>query len=459
MEPDALILWCLAQLRTRRRWYDLYEAYYDGRHRLAFSSDRVRDAFGDLFRAFSLNLCPVVVDALADRLQVIGFSEPGREAADDVQAVWERNRMPGRHGRVHRDALVLGDAYFHVWQDRDGLVRVYDESPRETIVRYDDDRPGELEGAVKCWRAGKFVRVTAYFRDRIERYITRAESDQIPAKMEELRPLDEGDVPLGVDARPVVQHGWGIVPVFHLANNPGHNGLGRSELRDVIAVQDALNKTVADLLVMSESHALPLRYLIGVDVETDPLTGRTKPLFSESQDRVVALPKDSQPGQWDPASAEQVLSIKREFAADVARVSGVPMHTLMQVTGSDWPSGLALRTSEARLTAKARDRTGDWGPSWADGMTLGARMRAGGEREVRTLWASVETPLSDLEVAEAAEAKQRAGIPRAQTWREMGYSETQITEFTAAYEAEQADRAARQQAAFDAGAPSATGGF
>lgn len=458
MEPD-LILWGLERLRVRRPFYNLYQDYYDGRHRVAFASERVKDAFGDLFRAFALNLCPLVVDSLADRLRIVGWSSPdvADGSAPEAQAVWERNRLPARHGRVHRDSLVLGDAYLHVWQDREGVARVYDESPLELVARHDPERPGELLGAIKAWREGKKVRVTAYYADRVERYITRQDTADLPTKLDQLRPLDERDVEPGQDARDVVTHGWGVVPVFHLANNPGHDGLGRSELRDVIPVQDALNKTVADLLATGESHALPLRYLIGVETETDPNSGRAKPMFSERGTRVVTLPKGAQAGEWQSGDLRQIIEVKREFAADVARVSGIPMHKLLQVASGDWPSGEALRVAESTMVAKADDRVGDWGPTWADGVQLGVRMRSGARGELRSLWAPTATPATDLDVARTAQARQAAGIPRAQTWREMGYSETQIEEFSAAYAEEQRAAAEARAAQFDSGL--LTGGF
>ena len=60
----------LASLHVRAPDYALYRAYYDGQHRLAFATDKFRDAFGTILRSFADNLCPTVVDAVADRLEV-----------------------------------------------------------------------------------------------------------------------------------------------------------------------------------------------------------------------------------------------------------------------------------------------------------------------------------------------------------------------------------------------------
>lgn len=450
--------WALSTLSRRRRLYDLYLAYADGRHRLAFATERIRDAFGDVFRAFSLNLCGTVIDTIADRLQVIGWTSPASESgAADVQAVWEANLMASRHGQVHRDALAAGDAYVLVWQDLLGRVRIYDESPREMIGRPDPDAPGELRYAVKCWVEGKRVRVTVYYADRIERYITDSETARIP-EPDALRPIRPMDLPAGADSRDVVPNGWGVVPVFHFPNNPGTDGLGVSELRDVKAPQDVLNKSVADLLATMEYQALPLRFLIGYEAEKRP-DGTEIPLFNEARNRVVTLPRNASVQELPGADPTPLIAVKQEAAADVARVSGVPLHTLLLVGSGEWPSGQALRVAEARLVSKADDRMTAWSPRWARVGALAARMRQTAPGEVRALWAPRHTLPSDEEAARAAVEKQRAGIPRSQTWREMGYSDSQIEEFEKAYQEDQARNAALQASAFSAGDPAATGGF
>lgn len=458
----ADIEWGLEALRKRRGRYVLAQDYYDGRHRLTFATERFRSAFGHLFRAYALNLSATVVDVIADRLTIVGWSAPDNPEASspEAQALWERELMSVRHGRVHRDVLVQGDAYQSVWQDQAGQVRIYDEDVTQVVGRYTPGDPSRLAYAVKAWCENKRVRVTVYYPDRLERYVTRRDTENIPEKAGFLIPLRPSDVPPGADSRPEVPNPWGVVPMFHWANNAGSDGLGRSELHDVIPPQDALNKSVADLLVTAESHSLPLRYLIGVEEDIDPRTGRSRPLFEEARNRVVTLPKGAEPGQWDPSNLAALIDVKREHAADVSAVSGVPLHLIMGVrNATDWPSGQALRVAESRLTSKAADRRDEWGPTWADMMALALRMYAGETNPVRSLWAPVETPPTDLERAQAMAAKIAAGIPRSQAWREAGYSEAQIVQMEG--EADQAaqDAADRQAQMFAAGDPAATGGL
>ena len=57
-----------------------------------------------------------------------------------------------------------------------------------------------------------------------------------------------------------------MVPVVPFPNL-GEGSFGMSELRDVVPLQDALNKTLLDMLVGSESQALPQRYALGLEIE------------------------------------------------------------------------------------------------------------------------------------------------------------------------------------------------
>lgn len=453
----ADLLWGLTALRARWSGYRLRQQYYDGRHRLAFATDEFRSAFGTLFSAFALNLCPTVVDSVADRLQVVGFSAPAAEGGESgespaAEAIWADSRMDVQAGHVHVEALVKGSAYVIVWPDEGGWPTLYPQTAEEVVVRYDAGRPGRALYALKAWRAddGRY-RVTAYYPDRIERYVTRAKADGIPEKPDTLAEIGPGDVPEGEDATPVVANPYGRVPVFHFASNARVGSVGRSELDDVIPVQDGLNKSILDLLVAGEAQGLPQRWATGVESPINPTTGDKERLMMRPGEIFTTGGDAARLGQFEAADLRQLVEVKREFAADVARVSGTPLHTLL--LSGDWPSGEALKTAEARLVRKCRDRIASFGPVWAEAMdfALGIAEQVP-DAGLRTQWESPETRVSEREQAETAIAKQAAGVPRRQTWREMGYSEEQIEQMEAEYEEERAKSAELAGRAFDRGA-------
>ena len=64
----------ITNLRTNSARYAKTERYYNGDHDLAFATEKFQNTFGTLFREFALNLCPVICDAVRDKLRVTGFS-------------------------------------------------------------------------------------------------------------------------------------------------------------------------------------------------------------------------------------------------------------------------------------------------------------------------------------------------------------------------------------------------
>ncbi len=438
----------LTNFRKRAESYRLYHDYYCGRHRLAFATEKFRNAFGTLFRSFADNLCPVVVDTIADRLKVVGFGvEEGAEVtAETAWSVWQVNRMDRRAGELHLEVLRSGDAYLVVWPDAVGRPIFYVNVGAVMTVNYDPEQPGLVQWAAKLWRLddGK-LRLNLYFPDRIEKYVTRAKADSVPEK-------DSAFVPYEVEDEPwPLPNPWEQVPVFHFANNAGVGDMGVSELANVIPLQDALNKAVADMLVAMEYVALPQRWATGLEVDIDEVTGKPRVPFTPGVERVWAVgDPEVRFGQFDPANLQQFLAVQDGFRLEIARVSGIPVHYLMPERG-DWPSGEALKQAEARLTAKLSDRQVAFGNVYEDALSLALRMVGqGGEARLSTLWQD-PSPRSDREMAEVALIKQQIGVSREQILSELGYSPEQIERMTQERESASAQLGQALLAGFDRG--------
>src|SRR5690349_5611358 len=130
-----------------------YRKHYDGDHSLAFATSKSRSAFADLFKEFAYNMCPSVVDALADRLRITGFgkSTAGMNAWD----IWQANHMTQRAGEIHTDAFIAGDAYVLVWPDASGAPVISVQTAEETTIHYADEDRTVIDWAAKRWSIGK----------------------------------------------------------------------------------------------------------------------------------------------------------------------------------------------------------------------------------------------------------------------------------------------------------------
>lgn len=438
------VRWALDALAARAPEYQLRERYYAGDHRLLFATERFRNAFGDLFHAFADNLCRVVVNTIADRLEVVGFSlEEGDEAAVDAAwEIWQENRMGHRSKVVHKMALRAGDAYVVVWPDEHGVPRMHPNSALRMAATYDDEQPGVISAAARLWRLGDGrLRLNLYYPDRIEKYATAQTTSDFYSEGA-FRPLEE---------EPEIDNPWGVVPVVHIANDTEEGGFGRSELQDVIPLQDALNKAVADMLVAMEYVALPQRWATGLEVDIDPATGKPKVPFTPGVERVWAVgDADVKFGQFDPANLAQFLDVQNGFRTEIARVSGIPLHYMLLDSGG-WPSGEAMKTAEARLTSKVEDAQAAFGNSWEDAMHMALRMLTQDDQtRLSTVWTN-PAPRDARTEAETAILRQQLGVSQKQLLQELGYSPEQIDRMATEREESSASIGEHILTAFDRG--------
>ncbi|MGE3465544.1 MAG: phage portal protein [Pyrinomonadaceae bacterium] len=438
----------LESLRSTAPRYERPERYYNGEHDLRFATEKFENTFGTLFREFALNLCPVVCDAVRDKLRVTGFSversEPPASAGGSdltgaaTRAIWHRNRMGTRAGEVHKEVLKAGDAYVIVWPDADGRAAIHPNRAANITVAYDDDR--QIAWAAKAWRvADKRIRLNLFYPDRIEKYISKRESDGTLPEAKEFvaftpekrttpsakrgntafvrRRASETDAIQYPGS--TIKNPFGVVPVFHFANNADLGQPGRSELEAAIPVQDGLNKSVLDMLVAMEFSAFRQRWAAGIEVDYDAAGKPVEPYSAGVEKLWVAGSPDARFGDFEAAALDQFLKVKDSFRVDIASVTGTPLHYFLQQAG-EFASGESLRRSETRFLAKVRDRQGSFGQVWADIMAFALRIEGRGPAQLITEWED-PSPMSERERLENLLLKRQLGLPADQALVEAGY--------------------------------------
>ncbi len=218
---------------------------------------------------------------------------------------------------------------------------------------------------------------------------------------------------------------YGIVPVFHFANNADIGMPGQSELEAAIPVQDGLNKSVLDMLVAMEFSAYRQRWAAGIEIALDK-EGKTIPPFKAGIDQIwISENPNARFGDFDAANLEQFLKVKDSFRIDIASVTGTPLHYLMPHMKGQ-PSGESLKKAETRFLAKVRDRQQSFGQTWADIMAF-ALMIEGRGKDIRlhTNWED-PSPMSDREVLENILLKKDIGISTEQALSEAGYGDVDV---------------------------------
>ncbi len=437
----------LKELSARRGRLEFYENYYRGRHRLAFATTKFREAFGMLFAAFSDNLCKPVVNATLDRLEVTGWAVANapegvstEEAKKAARALWDLSKLDLMSGRVHKEALIKGDAYVMVWPDEGGMPRFYFQRPECVYLEYSDEDPGRILWAAKTWEADDDrQRVNVYFPDRVEKWVTPKPVSRHQVKATAFVPFEEEE------GGPEIPNPYARVPIFHFAPEGGDGEEGTPELCDATSIQDALNKSVCDLLVAMEFASFPQRYAIGLEVEVDPATGKPvgAPPFQAGPGRIWSMGNtEGSFGSFPTADVEKLAGVADGFRLEMARVTGTPL-SYMALTGTSNVSGDALKALDARMVKKAKRRQREFGAVWADAMNFAFSVaaKAGGASanglQVVPVWEPAEY-VNPKERADVAAIEKDLGIPLEVVFEHYGAEEADAKAWAVAAAANQA---------------------
>lgn len=213
---------------------------------------------------------------------------------------------------------------------------------------------------------------------------------------------------------------------------------GESELTDVMPLIDAINKLGTDLMVAAEYSASPRRYVTGVM----PDTQATKEQATELANRIeavweraraskflVAPSEKTEFGQFDVASLNNYQTAIQLLTAQIAAIAALPP-SYLSLLNSNPTSADAIRSSEARLTAKATKRQRDWSGAYEQLMRLAVTIRDGRPDprlvDMQTIWESAE-PTTVAQSADAESKLFAAGIiDQRAALTELGYTPQDI---------------------------------
>lgn len=391
------------------------ESYYHATQPLAYLSPDARTAIGNRFGRMATNLPRLAVTALAERLRIIGL-----QGSPDLWPDWIANDLDQLAPVAHREALTLGTCPVIVWANKAGAPQVTVESPTQVAVLR-DPATREVVAAVKRWEDDKGTSAVLF----TEQTVTRYHSDA------------PGATTLGFKVVEVLPNPYGIVPVVELRNSDRLLGPGASELDDLVPLVDALNKSLADLMVTSEFYARPRRWATGVEpAETiDVATGESvvSNPFPDSDRMMLSENPETKFGQLAGADLNAYEASVRVLLGQIMAVSALPAHYVGVFTDNP-ASADALRAAEASLTARAESRQAMFGRGWEQVARLMVATRTGADpRSIATSvqWADAATR-SVAQEADAIVKLFQAGIlPQRAALKKLGYTPDEIAEIVA----------------------------
>jgi hypothetical protein len=391
-----------AALSGKLATYNTLFAYADGEQPLVYSTDRLREAFGNLRAHFQQNWCSVVINASLDRLNLNGWDAPEGGANTALDDLWRNLGLELVSYDVHNDALVTSEAFVIAWKTG-SEIECYHNDPRWCHVFYDPERPRVKAWAAKWWPTDDGWRMTLYYPDRLEYYGTRKKEQ--PRSYSAFMPLDP----------PTAPNPFGVVPVFHFR--------AKGELDSILTLQDAVNKLLADMMVSAEFGAFPQRYIIS-NSDTASLKNGANIIWEIPASDGHG--EGTQVGQFDAAPLDNYLKVINDLANSIAIISRTPKHYFYGADGSNL-SGEALIAMESPLTKKVEMHQKQLGAAWRE---LGAfLLKLAGKTvnatDISPVWQPAES-IQPLTEAMVVQTETTAGIPLVTSLRRRGWQTGEI---------------------------------
>jgi hypothetical protein len=293
-----------------------------------------------------VNVLGLVVDSAVQSMYVDGYRAPNTKGEAPAWEVWQRNRMDARQIGVHRATITYGVAYTSVLPGSPVPV-IKGHSPRDLTTVYGEaeDWPVWALERRRSASAGK-----ALFRLFDDEYAYWLEAE------------DSG--PGGrVAFKNFEQHGTGVVPfVRFLARSDLDAGI-RSELEDLIYLQDQIDLTTFGLLVVQHYGAFPQKWITGWLAETD------QQKLEVSVKKVLTIEDpDAKLGQFQAAALDGYIESRKDSLRLLASISQTPAHALRGELVN--LSAEALAAAEAGERRKVTERETMAGESWEQTLEL-----------------------------------------------------------------------------------------
>lgn len=423
--------------------YKLFEEYFAGERGVPLL-ERARQYLQRSGLPYTENFCETIVLAHKARLRVQGFGVENNETAGQwlSRDFWGRGRMDGTQGIVHLNTLKLGDGFIIVeWDEQTGRPCARWNHPSRIKPVYED---GDLVYVVKVWTTStvspsnpqgrRIRRLNLYYPDRVEKWF--ATSTDAKALWAPYLDADDyldpaTDTEDGQDGELVAR--WPTpwtengepdgeplgINVFHFREQAGGDDFGRSILRTVLPLADALDKQSADLFYVMDTQGWKQRWGTGIK--------EGESLAVAAGEWVKVTSTDAKLGEFnaeDPRPLQEVIegTIRR-----IAVKSRTPLHDLL-VKGEQ-PSGEARKMADAAMVAATEDRHIDYGSTWEDVARMGWKLasifgdQAPGfddTAEIDVDWRDAEIR-NELDEANTLLVHQELGASRATTLRKAGY--------------------------------------
>lgn len=420
-EPDTLEWWLdrgIAAIQSKQGILRTRERYVQGDHPLPNGDPRYVRALRDFQQKAQTNYIGMVVGAITQRMSVNGFRFGQGEASNpEARANWMYNDMDSQLEGFIWDCATFGEGYLLVGPAREPVSpegkafeqRFAEETPIEPPPNPAEEPVDPSPSPTDPLNPGRPT--TAFTKPPVEKPDIPRSASGVPEPIitvenpkichvfpDPQRPnralcgirlwkdffLDQvvavlyfpdsthvflGSKEAGVDASAALSVG-DFKLLSEEVNETGEVGLfrcqwrpdGKSEVDDIISVQNRINHTVLDRLVISKSQAYRQRWATGGGPQKQGTKKGNKkesqapPLDPGSDILWYFTNPDAKFGDFEQADITQLLEAVRDDIINISQISQVPPHYLMGTIANIGGDTLTQAESSYVFRVKARSR-------------------------------------------------------------------------------------------------------
>jgi len=321
--------------RDRLASYKIMDAYYKGDMDVDIPSQVKAALEHDL--GTKVNMSRIVVDIPVD--YILG-GDIGIEARENPKAeaflydVYDRNYMLDEELiKLLTITCKSGDGFIRLYWDEGLEIEVL--RPELVFPRYRSASFRHMDCCVvKSWerkeKGGVWI-ATAYYSDKIEHYELASHEHAVVQKWKFL--YDE-------------KNSFGFIPIVHVRNTIDGGEYGISDLEVMLDIQDAMNKTITDMLVVMDNQAFQRVFAFGVQTPKGHKINMSPGMVTE-----VPVPE----GHLDVVpnvDIDPYLSALKYLVRMVVTLTGLTQLAIAEDVPSHPQSGFALRVSSMPLERK-----------------------------------------------------------------------------------------------------------
>jgi hypothetical protein len=426
-------------------------AYYAGQQRLAFATQKFREAFARYYAPLANNWMKIVVEAPVSRLEIQGFRfDPDTskntwelDADADAWKMWQANNFDAISRMVHVDACKLGISYLLAAppdpNDRYSSAPVMTgEHPSQCYVFADPSNPNKRLAALKRWADDwdNHAYATIWLGNTITQFrserpiqnrsgmdeiiIYSASGEPIPSTLNQLTWTETSQ---GANA-------IGVVPMVALVNSPDLMDGGCSDLDSAIPIQDAVNKYCLDMQVSSEFHAYPQRWATGweraVADDGHELTAREVELQMAATRLVRAESHETAFGSFSAGDVNNYILPIELYIDHLAAQTQTPVYYLKGKLAN--LSADAMHAADQGLVDRCKGKILTYSDPWEEFMRV-CFLAVNDQKHAQSaevIWADPESKSLAVVVQAAVQMRQALNVPIEMAWEMLGWSPQKI---------------------------------